>query len=29
MSKYEDKYLNLYYDYYDYNNSFYEEIELI
>lgn len=30
MSKYEDKYTELYfYKFYDYNESFYEEIELI
>lgn len=29
MSKYEVKYLYLYYDFSEYNKSFYEEIELI
>jgi len=29
MSKYEDKYLDLYYKYYEYIKSFCEEIELI
>lgn len=29
ISEYERKYLDLYYNFSDYNNSFYEEIELI